>query len=186
MISNPKYGWCEFNLGNFKGNPSYLTDVPMELLDTFVEFFCDGKFAGCVNFDEEGSEFYLVLTASGAYIIEEREDPKLIIVDGTVRELAEELMDDISTNLKGWAKEFSVDVGLTQNKNRDKEIINERINLFKAKIKLLQETFDSYDQDRKKEKEIEEREKRRGRTREEEEEVHYNKNDYLIIEGKEE
>ena len=27
MITNPSCGWCSFELGDFKGSPSYLTDV---------------------------------------------------------------------------------------------------------------------------------------------------------------
>ena len=177
MISNPKYGWCKFDVGDFHGGPSYLTDVPMDLLDAFVEFFCDKKFASCINFDEEGNEFYLVLTANGAYIIEEKDTPKLIPLDYSVREIAEEIMDDISADLTGWAKEFSVDVGLSRNKNKDKQIINERVASFKAKIKLLQDTFDSYDSNREKE---------RREANEANEIVKYNKKDYLIIKGKEE
>lgn len=33
MISNPKNGWCNFKLGDFEGTPSYITDVPIDLLD---------------------------------------------------------------------------------------------------------------------------------------------------------
>lgn len=178
MISHPKNGWCNFQIDDFTGSPSYLTDVPMELLDAFVEFYCDRKFAACINFDEEGSEFYLVLTANGAYIIEEREEVKLITLNTSIRELAEELMDDISENLTAWAKEFSVDVGISNNPLNDMKIIKERVSEFKSKIKLLQETFDNYDKDReKREEEI---------TNMIESQNVYNKNDYLVIQGKEE
>jgi len=34
VISNPKSGWCDFYLGDFEGHPSYLTDVPVDLLTT--------------------------------------------------------------------------------------------------------------------------------------------------------
>ena len=32
MISNPKNGWCEFNLGDFHGTPSYITNEVSELM----------------------------------------------------------------------------------------------------------------------------------------------------------
>ena len=38
MISNPNLGWCEFHMGDFTGNPSYLTDVPIELLEAFLNY----------------------------------------------------------------------------------------------------------------------------------------------------
>ena len=38
MISNPHAGWCDFKLGDFEGSPSYLTDVPVDLLNAFIEY----------------------------------------------------------------------------------------------------------------------------------------------------
>ena len=77
MITNPKYGWCDFELGNFKGSPSYLTDVPIELLDAFLDYHIKGY--GVAIFDEEGSWFTLVMTEYnlGIYIIHEKEYPVL-------------------------------------------------------------------------------------------------------------
>ena len=60
MISDPRYGWCRFNLGTFEGTPSYLTDVPVDLLDAFLDYHVKG--CGTAWFDEEGTEFTLVLT----------------------------------------------------------------------------------------------------------------------------
>lgn len=37
MISNPKHGWCNFKLRTFEGTPSYLTDVPIDLLTAFID-----------------------------------------------------------------------------------------------------------------------------------------------------
>ena len=53
MISNPRFGWCNFELGDFKGSPSYLTDVPVDLLDAFIDYHTKGY--GVAVFDEEGS-----------------------------------------------------------------------------------------------------------------------------------
>lgn len=50
MISNPKNGWCDFNLGDFHGTPSYLTNVPIDLLIAFKEYLYLG--AGICWFDE--------------------------------------------------------------------------------------------------------------------------------------
>ena len=45
MISDPKYGWCNFKLGDFKGTPSYLTDVPIDVLDAFSHHFIFHRFS---------------------------------------------------------------------------------------------------------------------------------------------
>lgn len=110
MIKNPKHGWCDFQLGDFTGVASYLTDVPIDLLDAFISYYTYGY--GVVVFDQEGSYFTLVLTAYnfGIYIIEESD--KAILHDFsideniTVNDLAKELINDIENDLEGWSTDF--------------------------------------------------------------------------------
>lgn len=107
MISNAKYGWCNFKLGNFEGHPSYLTDVPVEILDAFIDYHI--KKRGMVWFDEEGTEFTLVINPYSIYIIEEKEEPVLHdFPDISVVNLSKELIEDIEKDLNGWS-EFITD-----------------------------------------------------------------------------
>lgn len=109
MISNPKFGWCNFELGDFKGTPSYLTDVPCDLLNAFIDYYEKGY--GVAVFDEEGSYFTIVMTAYnwGVYIIEEKDYPKLRnLCDFDVEDLKDELISDIERDLNGWS-EFITD-----------------------------------------------------------------------------
>lgn len=105
MISNPKVGWCSFELGDFKGTPSYLTDVPMDLLNAFIDYYSRGN--GIAEFDEEGSEFTLVLTRNGVYIIEAKDAYALhAYQDIDVSDLAQSLIIDIVSNIDGWCNDF--------------------------------------------------------------------------------
>ena len=43
MISNPKHGWCDFKIEDdnnnvFFGIPSYITNVPVDLLQSFLDY----------------------------------------------------------------------------------------------------------------------------------------------------
>ena len=105
MISNPKSGWCDFQLGNFKGTPSYLTDVPIDLLNAFVDYHTKGY--GVAVFDEEGSLFTLIITSYnlGVFIIEEKDGSILHDFCGfQLEDLEEELIQDIEKDLIGWSK----------------------------------------------------------------------------------
>ena len=51
MISNPKHGWSNFDLKVFHGTSSYLTDVPVDLLNAFIQYHTTGT--GIAWFDEE-------------------------------------------------------------------------------------------------------------------------------------
>lgn len=103
MIANPKYGWCNFELGNFKGTPSCFTDIPVDLLEAFIEYHTKGM--GAAWFDEEGAEFTLVITPYSLFIIEEKDKPVLHdFSEMQIDKLEKELIDDIEKDLDGWSE----------------------------------------------------------------------------------
>lgn len=127
MISDPKNGWCNFKLGDFEGTPSYITDVPIDLLDAFIDYYTRGY--GLAYFDEEGSEFTLLLTWYGVYIIEEKNNVKShVFYDLNISDLAKEVIADIETNLDGWCNDFMY-------YSFSKEDLNERLEKLKNMIK---------------------------------------------------
>ena len=123
MISNPKNGWCNFKLGDFEGTPSYITDVPIDLLDAFIDYYTRGY--GLAYFDEEGSEFTLLLTWYGVYIIEEKDDTKVhTFYNLSISDLAKDVIIDILSNLDGWCNDF-------MHYSFSKEDLNERLEKLK-------------------------------------------------------
>lgn len=130
MITNPKHGWCNFKLRTFEGTPSYLTDVPVDLLNAFIDLHTKGH--GMAWFDEEGTEFTLVITPYSLFIIEEKEEPVLHdFSEMKIENLEKELIEDIEKDLNGWS-EFITDDDpeeITQHRNE----IRQRI----AKLKTL-------------------------------------------------
>lgn len=102
MITNPKHGWCNFKLRTFEGTPSYLTDVPIDLLNAFIDYHVKGS--GIVWLDEEGTEFSLVITPYSLFIIEEKDKPILHdFSEMKIDNMEKELIKDIETDLEGWA-----------------------------------------------------------------------------------
>lgn len=129
MISNPKYGWCNFELGDFKGSPSYLTDVPVDLLVAFIDQHAKGR--GVAWFDEEGTEFTLVLTPYSMFIIEEKESPVLHdFSEINIKDLEKELIEDLEKDLNGWSEFITDD---------DREEILQHSNEIRQKIVMLKE-----------------------------------------------
>ncbi|MEY8352504.1 hypothetical protein AALB39_04015 [Lachnospiraceae bacterium 54-53] len=123
MITNPSHGWCEFKLGDFIGSPSYLTDVPIDLLKGFIEYFVRGN--SCIWFDEEGDDFTLVLTPYSTYIIENKEDAILHeYFEVNPRDLAKELIADIENCIHEWTIwEYDYDNESNEYKSRISELI---------------------------------------------------------------
>ena len=107
MISNPKHGWCDFMLSDekdnlFVGTPSYVTNVPVDLLQAFLDYKIKGQ--GIAWFDEEGTEFTLVLNPYSVFIIAENEHTELIdFSEVNIDNLIKELIQDIESDLTGWS-----------------------------------------------------------------------------------
>ena len=108
MLSNPKCGWCKFELGEFRGTPSYLTDVPLDILEMCINY--KKKNASICYFDEEGSDFVLIFANGEVFIIATREDSMLYQFPETTPEaLIEEIILDIERNLDLWNVEFTIE-----------------------------------------------------------------------------
>lgn len=111
MLSNPKYGWCNFTLGDFRGNASYITDVPNDTLDCFINYHIFGN--GMVYFDGEDPSFYLIIGGSSTiYLIEEKD--KIILHDfsslTSIEKLEDEMLSDLESNIDGWMNGFNIDL----------------------------------------------------------------------------
>ena len=108
MISNPKHRWCNFDLGTFHGTLSYLTDVPMDLLNAFIQYHTTGT--GIAWFNEEGTWFALVITPYSRFIIEEK-DKSVLYEFSEIRidNLEKELIEDIEKDLVGWSEFITID-----------------------------------------------------------------------------
>lgn len=120
MISSPKHGWCDFKLGTFEGTPSYLTDVPIDLLIAFIDYHTKG--CGVAWFDEEGTEFSLVITPYSLFIIEEKDKPILHdFSEMKIDYLEKEIINDIENDLYGWI-DFMTDDDPEEIKQHETEI----------------------------------------------------------------
>lgn len=133
MITNPKYGWCDFKLRTFEGTPSYLTNVPMNLLNAFIDYNTKGH--GMAWFDEEGTEFTLVITPYSLFIIEEIGEPVLHdFSEMKIENLEKELIADLETDLDGWSREFVID-GNEEEIKIHRDEIRQKIAILKKFIK---------------------------------------------------
>lgn len=127
MISNPKHGWCDFDLGTFHGRLSYLTNVPINLLDAFIQYHITGT--GIAWLDEEGTWFTFVITPYSRFIIKEKDKSVLHELSGRINNLEKELIEDIEKDLTGWAEFIICD--------DDEEAIIRAKNRIKNKIAVL-------------------------------------------------
>lgn len=102
MFSKPEYGWTHVSIGEFEGEASYITEVPIDVLDAFIDYYKLHKNI-CVDFDEEGSTFVLVISSYvDIFVISEREQVITYKIDMNVDELANEIISDFEKYIKDW------------------------------------------------------------------------------------
>lgn len=140
MISNPKNGWCDFDLGDFHGHPSYLTDVAMDLVTACYKFIAGDNHYITVGFDEEGSEFILIADYYDCYIIEQKENDKdnsiLHRIDINIKDLIKEIVNDIESDVDEWAA-FAVFNNDPEEIKYNKEILLNMNDVIKGKIERM-------------------------------------------------
>lgn len=104
MFSAPEYGWVNITLGDFTSRASYLTDIPLDLLNALISAYKHGTMPA-VDFDAEGWGFTAVASmySQKVYIILDKEEvPELFTVDMAMKEFADEVNEDITTYLHEW------------------------------------------------------------------------------------
>jgi len=102
MLSNPKHGWVNINIGEFNEVASYLTDVANDCLDAFI-FARENGFPAVVYFDAEGYDYHIIVSYFESFIIIQKDETKTYHFDLDFYDLAKELIDDIEKNIDDWA-----------------------------------------------------------------------------------
>lgn len=101
VIMTPSAGWSAIILDTFHGNLSYIQNVAKDLLQWILNYLDNSN--AVVTFDEEGSEFLLVLTPYTTYVIAEREETKFHRFEIDAPILYNRILKDITDNLDKWA-----------------------------------------------------------------------------------
>lgn len=111
MLSNIKHGWCDFDIGNEHHVVSYISDVPVDIINCFIKYYMYG--AGIAYLDKEGDDFSFLLDLHGAKVITSIDTDgsfedtfKETFIDCNINELAQELYHDIADYFEEWITNF--------------------------------------------------------------------------------
>ena len=127
MLTTPKHGWTNLSIQNFSERASYLTDIPNDCLDAFI-YALQTNNPAVIFFDAEGFDFHLVSSYYESYVIIGSDNTKIYTFEKNIKELAEELVNDIQRDFNDWLNWECYDDGEYAEVNREK---------FKEKLSLL-------------------------------------------------
>ena len=102
MFSVPKHGWVELTIDDWSDRSSYLTDPHLDMLDAFITLYSTYN-PGAVYCDAEGWEYIIVISFNDVFVIEQKDEDKLITLNVRPRDLCEEVMNDIESHLYEWS-----------------------------------------------------------------------------------
>lgn len=136
MLSKPEYGWTTVSLGERADRASYLTDVPMDILDGFINNKENDFY---LSFDAEGWEFEIVVRNNNANMIKYKDTDDITVfaaVPITKEELALEVANDIEKDIEAWTIWF-----VPECKNSNDEILVKRKARLLKKIQTIKELY---------------------------------------------
>lgn len=137
MFSIPKHGWVNISIGNWSDRSSYLTNPHLDMLDAFITLY--GSYnPGAVYCDAEGWEYIIVISFNDVFVIEQKDENKLITLDVRTRDLCEEVIKDIEEHLYQWSC-WSYYIDKEEERLKDEKIIKEKI----AKLRKVLEDYDN-------------------------------------------
>lgn len=105
MFTKPEHGWTRLQLGDYTDRASYLTDVPNDCFEAFIEFFKTYK-PQAIEFEAEGWTRYLVLnecyTTATTLNLDDLGIAETYIHYINIEDLAEEFINDVESNYNEW------------------------------------------------------------------------------------
>ncbi len=126
ILTNIEHGWCDFNLGDFEGHPSYIRFLPLDIINAWKEYQ-DTRHC-IIEFDCETWQFCLVIWEHIVVILSNKwgkYNSMFLMINA--EDLLNELVNEIVDNLDLWAKWLSI-TGTDENIQRIKEMIINRMN----------------------------------------------------------
>ena len=126
ILININHGWCDFNLGDFHGHPSYIRFLPLDIIDAYEEY---QKSHHCIiEFDCETYQFCLIIWEHNLIILDNKYTKiTTTIININAEQVLNELIDEIVDDIDLWAEWIST-TGTEDNVKRAKEMIIKRMN----------------------------------------------------------
>lgn len=100
-FSDLNAGWAKLIINSFYYEPSYIINVPMNILDAWEEYQDNG--ISMINLFDERDEIYLIILREKAFVFYPyKENGKIIDLEISGFELLKGLVSDIVENIELW------------------------------------------------------------------------------------
>jgi hypothetical protein len=135
MFSKPDGGWVDINIGDYTLSGSYLTDIPMDFLNSLISSL-ENNLPISIFIDEEGIEDIICAYFDEVFIIEKDVNSveyKKIDMDFNL--FRKDIINGIEMYLNEW---------IHWSWTHDIEVLKNRENELKTKLSIAKENFNKY------------------------------------------
>lgn len=133
MFSKPEAGWVNINIGNYTMSGSYLTDIPIDFLNSLINSL-ENNLPFSVLIDEEGIEDILCAYYDEVFIIiKDGNNVEYKKIDMDFNTFRVEIVKDIEIYFNDWIV-WSMEHDSKILKSREMELRN-KLSIAKAKLK---------------------------------------------------
>lgn len=103
MLSTPRHGWTNVTIGDWSDRASYLTDVPIDLLEAMILAYRNSSLIVGVRIDSEGWESKIIFNRHDVDILTDKTEPdEWQILNVNLDALASELIADLECEYDAW------------------------------------------------------------------------------------
>jgi len=146
VLHNPHAGWETIRIGNFEDRASYLTNVPIDILDALINSYRKYKPA-VIKFDAEGWEYIVVIDDYRVHIIDYKyrnddeylnsddDEQVLTTIVRSKDDIAKEVISDIERDYDKWLNWMYFDT--------EKDIAEQKVRL-DSKLNALKKWVSKY------------------------------------------
>ena len=106
MFATPICGWSKVVINDFEAPASYITDLPVDLIDAAITAIKDEKdlyFSFC---GEDSGDFKVIADEYCTYIITDADDADLYVTNVTKKQIIDEIYHDVVQNCSIWMEEW--------------------------------------------------------------------------------
>lgn len=135
MFSRLNAGWVGINIGGYIINGSYLTDIPMNFLDSLISSL-KSNLPVSILIDEEGIEDIICAYYDEVYIVVRHgDDVEYKKIDMDFNLFRKDIINGIETNLNEW---------INWNMDEDAEVLKNRENELRTKLSIAKDYLKKY------------------------------------------
>lgn len=134
ILGTPKYGWTHIKLGEFECSGSYLTDIPIDWLESIKNSLRSWTTL-CLFTDNEGTNSYIIVDDVVSYAFTTIDNINVATIWEYSKDIIRQIVSDIESDFEAWVDWMCYEDMTTEERNARVEELIELLLCVKTEFK---------------------------------------------------